>query len=657
VLGDVDERDDDASQSEDDYGKISVKAVTNLSDDIELNADYGQITLDGQLYAYNNATQEEFASSVDDDDSSYMNKGRAHTNSSAVIINGEHSVLDLSKLTYMIVNGASYIDLVSESTSASESKNTNVDVKTAESISAKGTQLVYRVVESGAVNTYFKSLDTVTTSDSGTSSGGQKVAGTQTLTNRVATYDMIKFLTWRFFKDKGYTIYQKTYGVTGNASDWDSYSSLSDWQKVYNKIMAITNENSDGMKYYKDIMAVYFPTDTIIDYDTGSHKFVKKSRNWDPSDEKNTVNINNSNVDAVDYNKNQYTIWRNEGEIKGEYTNQADVHLYGFITVGKDFNKISLVKTLSGDKQDEFYFYQFYDDASMQEFVKDYADYTNAVATVDDVTSTDLFDVDSIVLPDDSATSYTRGLQTAIDADAKNYEIIDPAKDQTIDEVSLAGMYKEKTETAKYHMAYLPKTEPARDASGTLDYTSTLFVSLDDLFANGTRSGASDVFTYTTKQKDISPLSNPDCIAINWNKVKDNEHYVNSGKGTELAGYTGARVWISTDDITIDGNDFSNHKTSGIVLCMGDVTFTNSIEFTGTVIAAGKVYISGNSTFYSDDQLCNGMIQNDTDNMIRTCLGLPEFKVENDDSDTAKSVSSIEYSDLVAFENYVKNAE
>jgi hypothetical protein len=51
------------------------------------------------------------------------------------------------------------------------------------------------------------------------------------------------------------------------------------------------------------------------------------------------------------------------------------------------------------------------------------------------------------------------------------------------------------------------------------------------------------------------------------------------------------------------------------------------------------------------------MFQNDKENMIRSCFGLSALKESNKDSNGATSVSSIEYTDLVGFENYIKNGE
>lgn len=94
------------------------------------------------------------------------------------------------------------------------------------------------------------------------------------------------------------------------------------------------------------------------------------------------------------------------------------------------------------------------------------------------------------------------------------------------------------------------------------------------MFNTGTRPATTSTFKYDTKQNSISPLTNPDCIDMNWSEVtkKQNVSSTNT-KGEVLKGYTGARVWLSTKSFELDGADYDDATTSGIIICMGDVTF------------------------------------------------------------------------------------
>lgn len=628
----------------DEGSNIYLKAQCSLSDDLELNGKKSKVVLDGLYYGYNYAAEEEYQNNgTTNNVKSQISAatGKSHTNSSAIIINGEKSSLDLSKLTEMVINGRSYIDLVSEKPASAEgdSSYTDYDIKTAESISAKGTQLVYRVLESRDIKAGLPSLTTTPTQQVG------NVA--DKLTTGVPYYNMIQFLTYQFFEDEGYKIYTNKDGNDLYDADWagidkDSYEDV--WKDIKKK--------GTSSQYYDEILEVYFPKDkVIVAKQDGNGAYIRNSSN-----QIEYTRVANSKITVMDCYNNKYDIYDNTGSIvtttdSTKTSIVTGINRYGFLTVGTDYNQISLVKTVVGAEKDVYYYYQFYDEDAKAEFVTDYAKYSSESAAIDDVTSTETFNSEMIALPDsDEATVYTRGLSTVLESSTDSYEL-KPAekKNSNYDEVELMKLYQSKVKKACVYKCYFPKSEA--------NITTTQEDIASELYKTGIRnSSTSSLYTYTTKENSISPLTNPDCLAINWTEVS-NKECANGGQGKELTGYTGARVWISTSDITIDGNSFSNKKTSGIVLCMGDVTIKNMREFTGTILAAGKVYVTGNTKFYADEQMCNGMLQNDKDNMIRTCLGLSEFKVDNDETDKAKSISSIEYTDLVGFEHWVKNGE
>ena len=642
---------------------IYMQAQCSLSDDLELNSDKSEVTLAGHYYGYNYAAEEEYSTAVSGE-ATVKNQissvaGKTHTNSSAIMINGEDSKLDLSKLRIMGVNGRSYIDLLAEndaSGDASAVKNTDVDIKTAESISSKGTQLVYRVLDSRAINTSLSPLDT---------EGTRQVGSNATqLSTKVPTYNMIKFLTYQFIKDGGYRIYQSKEGndLRTKRDENGNYISGQDnstWDDVdddsFDDVWKDIKSNGTNSKYYNDIMLVYFPTDKAI---------VAKTK-ADGSYDRNAAGQikytlqTQKKVKVKDAYNNTYEIWKNDNSTnnnnvalvtKTDTTQKLvveGINRYGFVTAGENYNLVSLVKTVVGKAKDVYYYYQFYDEAAKTEFVLDYAAFSKADGTIDDVTSLDTFSSELMELPDeDENTVYTRGLSTVLNTTTKEYELKPASSNTNYDEPELMSLYQEKVQKSNVYKCYFPKSE----ASITTAQQSIA----EGLYTLGTRT--KNPYGYSTKGKDISPLSNPSCVEINWSQVAAKE-VVNGGSGAELEGYTGARVWISTGDIVIKGSNLPGASASGIVLCQGNVTFENVKEFTGTIICAGKLYIKGATKFYADDQMCNAMIENDKTNMIRTCFGLKEFKEDNDNSDKAKSISSIEYTDLVGFENWLKNGE
>ncbi len=640
-------------------GKISVNAQTSLSDDLELNADKSDVEIAGMYYGYNYASEEEYQLGITNDDMLSDGKtvnrnyqqygdqvsastGKTHTNSSAIIVNGENSKLNLSKLSEMVINGRSYIDLVSENKDVTDTSNlTDYDIKTAESISAKGLQLVYRVLEPRSINNKITTLDTE----------GTNIVGNTNIADKVPTYNMIKYLTWRFFEDDANKIYANQSAENDLAdANWQDKSLKNVWEAI----------ETEGVncRYYKDIMNFYFPKDKVI--------VAKTTANGDYSATNNFINykkVDNTMLDVTDCYGHKYKIWANQGSVptqldgadKSKATKSAS--RYGFLTVGKDYDQIALVKAVVGEKKDVYYYYQFYDDALKERFVLDYEKYCeNEDIAVEDVSSKETFPSDSIQLPDaDVKTVYTRGISTAIEADAKNYTFKPSQKSSKYDAVTLMSLYEDKVKKANVFKCYFPKNEAA--------ITIAQVNAAQTMFNTGTRPATTSTFKYDTKQNSISPLTNPDCIDMNWSEVtkKQNVSSTNT-KGEVLKGYTGARVWLSTKSFELDGADYDDATTSGIIICMGDVTFKNMKSFTGTIIAAGKVYIKGSSnagatSFFADEQMCNAMIQNDEENMIRTCFGLKEFASQTDEDTEGKSISNIDYTDLVGYENWKKNAE
>ena len=97
---------------------IDMRAKAFISDDLELNANSASFSLNGEYYGYNNATTDEriftsatVASIKRGGADGTAVKGQAHYNSSAIILNGENTSLDLTNLDAMYIAGQSYIEV------------------------------------------------------------------------------------------------------------------------------------------------------------------------------------------------------------------------------------------------------------------------------------------------------------------------------------------------------------------------------------------------------------------------------------------------------------------------------------------------------------------------------------------------------------------
>ncbi len=135
-------------------GKLTMYADAYIADDMEVNSDDAEVTLVGNYYGYNFSQTSESQRVL-----AQYAESKNHTNSSAIIINGDNATLDLSDLGELYVAGRSYIststirqvnvsnDNNSATTTYVSAENgtttPNDDVQTGGSISVKPDQLAY----------------------------------------------------------------------------------------------------------------------------------------------------------------------------------------------------------------------------------------------------------------------------------------------------------------------------------------------------------------------------------------------------------------------------------------------------------------------------------------------------------------------------------
>lgn len=131
-------------------GKLTMHANAYIADDLEINQDQAEVSLSGNYYGYNYSQTDESERTL----SEYAASGKAHFNSSAIIVNGKRAMVDFSDITNLYVAGRAYIetsrtkdvtiadDGLSSTTSYVEVEG-NKDVQTGESISVRSNQIAY----------------------------------------------------------------------------------------------------------------------------------------------------------------------------------------------------------------------------------------------------------------------------------------------------------------------------------------------------------------------------------------------------------------------------------------------------------------------------------------------------------------------------------
>lgn len=128
-----------------DAAKVNLQGSTNLKDDLELSGIGSEAVLSGEYAGYGNTEADAALSS-------------------AIVINGKDSLLDLSGLTSMNISGRSYVATAhkaeNDATATEEEKKNSVNVTMGEAVAVKSNQLVYlappealgcRILEDGSV--------------------------------------------------------------------------------------------------------------------------------------------------------------------------------------------------------------------------------------------------------------------------------------------------------------------------------------------------------------------------------------------------------------------------------------------------------------------------------------------------------------------------
>lgn len=118
---------------------LNVDGILYVANDLELNARKSQVNLKGGYYGYNNGRYE--TKEKKNLESQYITSP-GHTQSSAIIVNGNQSQLDLSNLDTFVVAGVAYVDLSSQAYPDGNQGKTE-EYGTGESLALKTNQAMY----------------------------------------------------------------------------------------------------------------------------------------------------------------------------------------------------------------------------------------------------------------------------------------------------------------------------------------------------------------------------------------------------------------------------------------------------------------------------------------------------------------------------------
>ena len=173
---------------------------------------------------------------------------------------------------------------------------------------------------------------------------------------------------------------------------------------------------------------------------------------------------------------------------------------------------------------------------------------------------------------------------------------------------------------------------------------------------------------YVVNQPGYDESLTPINYYMNYDKITATTN-VNPGN-LDLGTY---KVWVSGSDVTVEDGD--NDTVTGIVICKGDVYFGQKVKtFNGFIICGGKVYVRNTMTSLNASELTINVINQcmtalksgdeQTVNNAKTVLSVfknyEDLAVSPDEentSDEAKMITNIDYSDVIRYDNWMKNVE
>lgn len=702
-----------------------MKANLFVKDDTELNAVGSTFDLSGSYFGYGDSTEkddrkftgavntvnfQEAATDVDgkikkDKDGKVIMENRGHYNSSAIIINGEQSTINLSQAKSLFLAGRTYIELskdvdqvkgawekdtektdttqtVSNQTVSNtytyhpvdynvessvkdqkpENLNTTIqDYKTGESISTKSNQLAYIPVT-------YKGTPTLDTNKA-SKTYGYYMAELPPALQGVSFFEtyfpkevyggkvpcVLQMLSKRDAENPG------SY-VAGSGKKYYFY----DFNKAYNDVKTyihdkVSNKYDEWIKKYPS--SQYFATGFITDY------YAELKKHADYLDKKTVVDsevaeylvdisayedfqtgdiiLPDTDTPSKDEDKKDVPVVYSSGAL----TTKSDT-TFSIITkddINKQFNQETLIK-------------QLLTSAGLQDLGPG-----NAWCAASGSDEKDYTLANSLGVTSEEAKQYTDAYQLSNDLEME-YNIMK----WNLGHLATKSADADTKNYAQAEYNYIQDLVNDKDFGSAMITPINKFVNMSEIVVGSKDASGKCSGTH------ISP------------DIEDKD----DGTGIlKLA--SGYSVWVSDDDVVVKARKNDNGKVRGIVVTKGNVYFSTDkdygvTDFEGMIIAGGKVYVNGNvKTIAANAEICRTilrecMMNSDADSKKVCSLfrgyekksnksdppgttetpGTTEApsttessSTEEDSDTTAKSIGMIDYTDVVSFSNWSKNVE
>lgn len=641
------------SDAEDVVGSaVSMRANAYISDDLELNARASSFNLIGNYYGYNYATTDNRTYSdqflARSDNRTFVDKvadtikdgatltGQAHYNSSAIIINGEDSSLDLSLVNNMYIAGQSYIETSKKTTTNKTDPSDETKEYTVVNKSGQNEAVAYNTYEYPAQSTS-KVTKTVTKKDS---------EGNET-TTEVTTEEPDNYTT-----------------NTANAADKSKNTNIQDYR---------TGEAISVKSNQLAYQLAYIPNSNVHDGDEGLYVDLPTSlrnldifkNNWDKL---SRIPIIKTVISGKTY---YFFDFSTEATTKAGLTQDV---MNNFIAAYADLFDLKDGETISKGEANS---------------LTDITDYDSFQIKMLEVNTSYKYDKDgnkTKPLSDENG-NYTNIYSNSAITVKTDTSFTIKSKSSSISPLIEAA--KSINLNIKDQRSHMEKDEEIANTLGTLSEDNSQNAA--DLASDVTtrlQSQYKEVkWMLTAKSHDAAGLKDAH------DNLKDSEitpinYYFNfnmiggSGwKDIEQKLKSGYKVWVNDEDVEIDSKGFTDGNVKGFVVCKGDVTFASDVNsFEGIIVTGSKIIIHPSNTekkmnISSNEEIVKTILrecdeaQNSSvtseKNLFKVCELVKQYQSVYklpDDSDevetvSAKSISAVQFEDILSFDNWKKNVD
>ena len=592
--------------------KASLRANLYVKDDTEINATASEFSLRGKYYGYGDSTSKDartFLPTVNKDDFQtgfvqYDSAGkvitdnngnpvikmenRGHYNSSAFIVNGERSTINLKDTKVIFLAGRSYIELSKDVTNSEE------DVKDDQG-KVTSTNINIQTVEFSPTANNFSTTtnltDTVYLRD-------YKTGESLSLKSNQVAYIPVQYT-----------------GIPTRAVAQDGKTSLTTDDYGY----TLYDANLHPALIGSDLFEKYFPEARFRE--TGN----------DPN--------------------RKYAIPCIMQEVSGKKYYYYDFErAYRYIASGaagyySSRNPIA-VATLGEAYCDNFVKEFPSPEAYAASFITDYvAELNNPNSVIKDylvdIRDYKGFTAGDIILPKADYYMYSSGAITSKEGTKFNIAVNNSTD---LDSLFTGGKFTANgTDIMSYSDDLEKEYNYVKWNLGHYDATDNLEEKYIDELVNDSTGKFSEA--------SITPINK----FLNFDKIGDNEKKLALTSGYYVV-YSGKNVTVNEEGIV-----------KGIIITKGDVIFGSDVDgFEGLIVAGGKVYISNNmQTVNASAEICRAVIRecqlsgdDDCKYFLKLFKGFEGSEIiEEAESTEAKTIDTIDYSDVVRFNNWMKNVE